>query len=67
LYPAAFIFNPGEMVVTVGTVATLIRGDVYHWGGLMAGALVAAAPPVLIYAFLMDYYIAGLTAGATKG
>jgi len=67
LYPAAFIFNPGEMVVTVGTVATLIRGDVYHWGGLMAGALVAAAPPVIIYAFLMDYYISGLTAGATKG
>jgi multiple sugar transport system permease protein len=67
LYPAAFIFNPGEMVVTVGTVATLIRGDVYHWGGLMAGALVAAAPPVIIYAFLMDYYIAGLTAGSTKG
>jgi hypothetical protein len=25
----------------------------------------AAAP--IIYAFLMDYYIAGLTAGATKG
>jgi len=24
-------------------------------------------PPVIIYAFLMDYYIAGLTAGATKG
>jgi multiple sugar transport system permease protein len=67
LYPAAFIFNPAEMVVTVGTVSTLIRGDVYHWGGLMAGALTAAAPPVLIYAFLMDYYIAGLTAGATKG
>ena len=27
----------------------------------------AAAPPLVIYAFLMDYYIAGLTAGATKG
>jgi len=24
-------------------------------------------PPLVIYAFLMDYYIAGLTAGATKG
>jgi multiple sugar transport system permease protein len=24
-------------------------------------------PPILIYAFLMDYYVAGLTAGATKG
>jgi multiple sugar transport system permease protein len=27
----------------------------------------AAAPPVILYAFLMDYYIAGLTSGATKG
>jgi hypothetical protein len=26
-----------------------------------------AAPPLVIYAFLMDYYIAGLTTGATKG
>ncbi len=32
----------------------------------MTGALLGAAPPV-IYAFLMDYYISGLTAGATKG
>ena len=31
------------------------------------GALLGAAPPLIIYAFLMDYYIAGLTAGATKG
>ena len=31
------------------------------------GALLAAAPPLVIYAFLMDYYIGGLTAGATKG
>ena len=52
--------------MTVGTVTTLIRGDVMHWGGLMAGALLAAAPPVIIYAFLMDYYISGLTAGAVK-
>lgn len=67
LYPMAFIFSNEEQVLTAGTVTTLIRGDVYHWGGLMAGALLAAAPPVIIYAFLMDYYIAGLTAGATKG
>ena len=57
----------GEQVLTVGTVTSLIRADVYKWGMLMAGALVAAAPPLVIYAFLMDYYIAGLTAGATKG
>ena len=67
LYPLAFIYSESEMVLTVGTVTTLIRGDVFHWGGLMAGALLAAAPPVIVYAFLMDYYIAGLTSGATKG
>jgi multiple sugar transport system permease protein len=55
------------MVLTVGIVSDLIRGDVFQWGKIMAGSLMAAAPPVIIYAFLMDYYIAGLTAGATKG
>jgi multiple sugar transport system permease protein len=66
LYPLAFLYSEDQLVLTVGTVTTLIRGDVYHWGGLMAGALLAAAPPVILYAFLMDYYIAGLTSGATK-
>jgi len=66
LYPLAFVYSNEEMVLTVGTITTLIRGDVMHWGGLMAGALLAAAPPVILYAFLMDYYISGLTAGAVK-
>ena len=67
VYPIAYLYSEENLVLTVGTVTTLIRGDVYHWGGLMAGALLAAAPPVIVYAFLMDYYIAGLTSGATKG
>jgi multiple sugar transport system permease protein len=66
IYPLAFLYSEDQMVLTVGTVTTLIRGDVFHWGELMAGALMAAAPPVILYAFLMDYYIAGLTSGATK-
>jgi multiple sugar transport system permease protein len=67
IYPIAFLYSQDQFVLTVGTVTSLIRGDVFHWGGLMAGALLAAAPPVIVYAFLMDYYIAGLTSGATKG
>jgi multiple sugar transport system permease protein len=67
VYPMVFLYSSDQQVLTVGTVTTLIRGDVYQWGMLMAGALLAAAPPLIIYAFLMDYYIAGLTAGATKG
>ncbi len=67
VYPMAFLYSSDQQVLTVGTVTSLIRADVYQWGMLMAGALLAAAPPLVIYAFLMDYYIAGLTAGATKG
>jgi multiple sugar transport system permease protein len=67
VYPMAFLYSSDQQVLTVGTVTSLIRADVYKWGMLMAGALTAAAPPLVIYAFLMDYYIAGLTAGATKG
>jgi multiple sugar transport system permease protein len=67
LYPSAFIYQQSEQILTVGTVTALIIGDVYHWGMLMGGALLAAAPPVIIYAFLMDYYVSGLTSGATKG
>jgi multiple sugar transport system permease protein len=67
VYPTAFMTRPDEMPLTIGVVSQLIRGDTFAWGQLMAGALLAALPPVVVYAFLMDYYVAGLTAGATKG
>ncbi len=67
LYPLAFTTSADQLVLPVGIVTTLIKGDVYNWGQIMAGSLLCAAPPLIIYAFLMDYYIAGLTAGATKG
>lgn len=67
LYPLAFTTSTSELVLPVGIITTLIKGDVFNWGQIMTGALLGAAPPLVIYAFLMDYYIAGLTAGATKG
>jgi multiple sugar transport system permease protein len=67
LYPLAFTTSADQLVLPVGIVTTLIKGDVFNWGEIMTGALLGAAPPLIIYAFLMDYYIAGLTAGATKG
>jgi multiple sugar transport system permease protein len=67
VYPTAFVTTPDQMPLTIGVVSQLVRADTFAWGQIMAGALMAALPPVIIYAFLMDYYIAGLTAGATKG
>jgi multiple sugar transport system permease protein len=67
LYPLAFTTSSDQLVLPVGIITTLIKGDVFNWGQIMTGALLGAAPPLIIYAFLMDYYISGLTAGATKG
>jgi multiple sugar transport system permease protein len=67
LYPLAFTTSNEQLVLPVGIITSLIKGDVFNWGQIMTGALLGAAPPLVIYAFLMDYYIAGLTAGATKG
>ena len=67
LYPLAFTTSEDQLVMPVFVATSLIKGDVYNWGQIMTGALLGAAPPLIIYAFLMDYYIAGLTAGATKG
>jgi multiple sugar transport system permease protein len=53
-------------VLTAGIYTSLIKGDVYFWGELMAAALVASVPVVVLFAFLMDYYITGLTKGTIK-
>jgi multiple sugar transport system permease protein len=66
LYPLAYIYRDDEKVLTNGIYTTLIRGDVYFWGELMGGALLASVPVVVLFAFLMDYYVAGLTRGTIK-
>jgi multiple sugar transport system permease protein len=50
----------------VGVTTELIRGDIYFWGGLMAGAVLGSVPIVILYVFFLDYYVSGLTAGAVK-
>jgi multiple sugar transport system permease protein len=67
LYPLVFTTSTDQLVMPAGIITSLVKGDVFNWGQIMTGALLGAAPPLIIYAFLMDYYIAGLTAGATKG
>jgi multiple sugar transport system permease protein len=67
LYATTFIRSASKLPVAVGVVNALQVGDVYFWGQLMAGALLGSLPVVIIYSFLMDYYLAGLTAGAVKG
>jgi multiple sugar transport system permease protein len=67
LYSLVFVSPTVAKTVTVGVVSELVRGDIFYWGSLMAGALVGALPIVLAYVFFLDYYVSGLTAGAVKG
>src|SRR5437867_1945132 len=66
LYSLVFV-SPAELkTMTVGVFSELIRGDIYYWGGLMAGACIGSLPIVIAYVFFLDYYVSGLTAGAVK-
>jgi len=65
LYALTFISTSVKKTVSVGLVTELVRGDVYHWGPLMAGALFGSVPVALVYSFFVEYYVAGIT-GALK-
>ena len=67
LYAFTFIRSSSKMPVALGVVNALQVGDVFFWGQLMAAAILGSLPVVLVYTFLMDFYLAGLTAGGVKG
>ena len=65
IYALTFISSSEIKTVPVGVVTELVEGDVYHWGALMAGALLGSLPVAFIYSFFVEYYVSGLT-GSVK-
>jgi len=66
IYALTFTSSSEEITASVGVTSELIRGDIYFWGQLMAGAVLGSVPIVILYVFFLDYYVSGLTAGAVK-
>ena len=66
LYALIFLTKSSVRTVPVGVIAELIRGDVFYWGQLMAGALLGSIPVALISSFFVEHYVAGLTSGSVK-
>lgn len=66
LYASAFVSKNSNKVLTSAVVTSLIRGDVYYYGSLMAGAVLTSVPVIILFSFILDHYVAGLTQGATK-
>ncbi|WP_175544878.1 carbohydrate ABC transporter permease [Variovorax sp. OV329] len=65
IYALTFISSSENKTVPVGVVTELVEGDVYHWGPLMAGALMGSLPVAFVYSFFVEYYVSGLT-GSVK-
>src|SRR5580765_6893072 len=65
IYALTFVSSSEIKTVPVGVVTELVEGDVYHWGPLMAGALLGSLPVAFIYSFFVEYYVSGLT-GSVK-
>ena len=66
IYALTFTSSSEQITASVGVTSELIRGDIYYWGSLMAGAMLASVPVVVLYVFFLDYYVSGLTTGALK-
>ena len=66
IYALVFISSPEQKTVPVGVTSELIRGDVFFWGSLMAGALLGSIPVAFVYSFFVEHYVAGMT-GSVKG
>jgi multiple sugar transport system permease protein len=67
LYSLIFMSDQAMKTIPVGVTSELIRGDEFFWGQLMAAALLGSVPVALLYSFFVDYFVAGMTAGAVKG
>jgi len=64
LYAVVYVTPRSEKVVTVGLATALIRGDIFYWGSLMAGALLVGVPIAILYSLVLDEFIQGLTGSA---
>ena len=66
LYSLAFVSISDQKPVPLGVATELIRGDIYFWGSLMAGALLVGVPVAIVYNLFLDKFITGITGAAIK-
>jgi multiple sugar transport system permease protein len=66
VYALMFISSASQKPITLGVATDLVRGDIFYWGELMAGALIASIPVAIAYNLFLDRFIAGITGGAVK-
>lgn len=66
IYALVFVQDSAQKMISIGVPTELIRGDVYKWGPLLGGALLAGLPIAVLYNLFIDRFVAGLV-GLAKG
>jgi multiple sugar transport system permease protein len=67
LYVLVMVYDTLDRTLPVAILSRLAIGDWYYWGPLMGASLLSGIPVVVLYSFVVDQYVSGLTAGAVKG
>jgi len=65
LYALVVITKSTDKTITLG-LADMIVGDVFAWGPLMGGSIIASIPVVIMYLFTSKYMVSGMTVGGVK-
>ncbi len=64
---ALVFINRADLQTVPVKLAGMIVGDQYVWGAIMAGAILASLPVVVLYFLAQRFVVSGIAAGAVKG
>jgi multiple sugar transport system permease protein len=65
LYASTFVGSVSKRMITTGIVE-LLGHFIIQWGLVMAYAIIVSAPILILFVFLQQYFVSGLTAGGVK-
>jgi multiple sugar transport system permease protein len=65
LYASTFVGSVSKRMITTGIVE-LLGHFIIQWGLVMAYAIIISAPILILFVFLQQYFVSGLTAGGVK-
>ena len=66
IYALSFIQDSANKTIGIGMTTELVRGDVFYWGALMGGALIASIPVAVLYTIFLDRIISGMTMSGVR-
>lgn len=65
MYALVVVTKGADKTITLG-LSDMIVGDVFAWGPLMGGSIIASIPVIVMYLFTSKYMVSGMTVGGVK-